>query len=193
MGNFVKEGVLFIPKRGNFFVKCSPMVESPYEVRKANEDTPIISCKNCGGDILKRRDFCPKCRSFVPKSEIPNDYYNDKKFYPSKRQIEKSLENSIKYPSENTKIPTNRFGEEEFTLFAFGKRAKEYGEFCKSCGLDEMPIEVPFNQDYVNNEKSGFATQVYLGNPKSSYENGAIVPQANGFHMDIHFRGIRFR
>lgn len=55
-------------------------------------------------------------------------------------QIEKALQNSVKFPRSkgHYKISTSRFGEDEITNFAFGKIAKQYGLFLKDVGFKEL-------------------------------------------------------
>jgi hypothetical protein len=101
-GNWVKEGFLYVPKKGKFLTKTSPImdnsVEATQEHRKGNE------------------------------------------FYLTDAQVESGLANSVKLKDRDFSIPTNRFGEDEVTAFAFGNSAKSYGNFLREAGIKEMPV-----------------------------------------------------
>jgi hypothetical protein len=53
-------------------------------------------------------------------------------------QLEDALYDSVEITDKS--IPTSRFAEEEITVYAFGKEAKDYGRFLKDAGIEEMPI-----------------------------------------------------
>lgn len=76
------------------------------------------------------------------------------KFYLSKEQVEKALADSVTI--SKTSIPTNRFGENEITNYAFGNIAKDYGLFLKDKGIKKMPIALS------NLEDRSFAKQVWF-------------------------------
>jgi hypothetical protein len=69
-----------------------------------------------------------------------------KEFYINEKQIEqlkKDVNNklAVKFPeTENYEIPTDRFGDDAITAFAFEKYAKDYGKFLKDAGINKMPI-----------------------------------------------------
>ena len=69
-----------------------------------------------------------------------------KEFYINEKQIEqlkKDVNNklAVKFPeTENYEIPTDRFGNDAITDFAFGKIAKDYGKFLNDAGINKMPI-----------------------------------------------------
>jgi hypothetical protein len=90
------------------------------------------------------------------------DRESRKIYIPIEKAIEKALVDSITFPATNTEIPTNRFGENELTVWAFGdsKKARAYGDFLKDAGIDKMPIRA-INQ-YNNNRKLPFVNQLWL-------------------------------
>lgn len=59
-------------------------------------------------------------------------------------------------------IPTNRFGEEELTLFLFEDMAKEYGDVLNDAGLPELSFPLELRSDYIS-QRSRFLRQVYHG------------------------------
>ena len=78
-----------------------------------------------------------------------------------------ALADSVDFPQQNMEIPTNRFGEDALTVFAFGgeTEARNYGEFLRQAGIKEMPVWAVSN-DYVNKQDKPFARQMwfwYLG------------------------------
>jgi hypothetical protein len=126
-GNWVKEGVLYIPNKGNKLVRNSPILYSAVEAVQAHRE--------------------------------------GKEFYPSKEAIEKALEDSINFSITNTEIPTNRFGENELTVWAFGlgdsKKAQAYGDFLKESGISKMPAW-SIDKNYVNEQSNPFARQLWF-------------------------------
>jgi hypothetical protein len=106
-GNWTKEAFLYIPKKGKFLTKNSPIMANAKEA---------TDCHRSG------RDF----------------YLNDS-------QVEESLSDSVVLSA--TSVPTNRFGENKITVYAFGDDAKKYGEFLREAGINEMPVWTSDLQD----------------------------------------------
>ena len=75
-------------------------------------------------------------------------------YYLTDKQVEEALADSVKLSAES--IPTNRLGENEITAYAFGNQAKQYGEFLKQAGIDEMPVWLTSIKD------KPFARQLWL-------------------------------
>ncbi|MBU1136606.1 MAG: hypothetical protein ABIG37_01360 [Nanoarchaeota archaeon] len=89
-----------------------------------------------------------------------------KEFYPTKTQIEKAVDSeSFELPRKNFTIPTNRFGEESLTVFAFEgeDNARKYGEFLKKVGINKMPIWL-VGSNYVNKQEKPFVRQLWFNN-----------------------------
>ena len=88
---------------------------------------------------------------------------NGEEFYPTRKQIEQSLEDSIDFPEEEIGIPTNRFGSEALTVYAFGGEieARAYGKFLRESGIKEMPVYA-VGKDYVNKQSQPFARQLWF-------------------------------
>jgi len=101
-GNWVKEGFLYIPNKGKFFTKNSPIMGFP--------------------------------------TEATNAHRNGREFYLTDEQIAIALINSLKLPNKDFSVPTNRFGKEEVTAYAFGNFAQDYGDFLREAGIKEMPV-----------------------------------------------------
>ena len=88
--------------------------------------------------------------------EATDCHRQEKDFYLTPEQVEKSLADSVEI--KDKKIPTNRFGENELTVYAFGEVAKQYGEFLKEAGIEEMPVRLADVQD------KPFARQLWFRN-----------------------------
>jgi len=103
-GNWVREGMIYIPKKGIYLTKNSPIMDSP--------------------------SFAVEC------------YSSRQEFYLTNKQVEKALNNAckIELTRKETRIPTSKFGEDELTVFAFGKQAKAYGELLNEAGFRYLPI-----------------------------------------------------
>lgn len=98
-GNWVSEDAIYVPNRGVFLTKKSPIMD--------NSERATQESRN--GD-----------------------------FYLTDEQVEKYLECAVKLINQS--IPTNRFGKNEITKYAFGETAEDYGNFLKENGIEKMPI-----------------------------------------------------
>jgi hypothetical protein len=99
--------------------------------------------------------------------EATQAHKSREEFYPSQNQIDQALVDSIDFPQENIKIPTDRLSEEALTVWAFGgeKEARTYGEFLREAGIKEMPVWL-VNKNRISRQNSPFARQIwfkYLG------------------------------
>lgn len=141
-GNWVREGVLYVPGKGKFLTKNSPIMAHPVKVTNAHRN---------------RTDF-----------------------YLTNRQVDSALEDSVELSLGE--IPTNRFGEDEITSFAFGKSAKVYGDFLKECGIISMSI------DTAGLRTKQFAGPLWfesVGNRSGFYGNDRDL------HGDYKLRGVK--
>ncbi len=118
-GNWIKEGFLYIPKKGKFLTKNSPVMDNSVEATQAHR--------------------------------------KGNEFYLTDTQVESGLANSVKLKDRDFSIPTNRFGDDEVTAFAFGNSAKPYGNFLREAGIKEMLVYM-----VDNIEDKPFARQAWL-------------------------------
>lgn len=81
-------------------------------------------------------------------------------FYISQEEVEQVLGSSIKIPY-NVKISTKEFEDNEITVFAFGDFAKQYGEFLREAGINEMPIWMA-DEAGVNKQENSFVRQLFF-------------------------------
>lgn len=112
-----------------------------------------------------------------------------KEFYPTEKQIERALRDSIEYPKEPIEIPTNRLDSEALTVWAFEgeDNARNYGKFLIESGIKKIPISV-VGKEYVNKQKKPFVRQIWFRNLNQSSElDGSLK---NLFVMN-RMRGIR--
>ena len=108
---------------------------------------------------------------------------NGSEFYLTDEQVEQSLASSVQFKDANS-IPTNRFAEDERTVFAFGESAGKYGEFLKEAKIAEMPVYL------ANVEKKSFARQAWLHRLDEGY--GSELDGGNwGLHFNDAVRGVR--
>ena len=56
-------------------------------------------------------------------------------------QVEECFADCVELKIKDRLIPTNRFGENEITRYAFGEYAESYGTFLRDNEIKEMPIE----------------------------------------------------
>ncbi len=116
-GNWVREGAIYVPKKGKFLTKNSPIMANAKEA---------TTCHRNGQD-----------------------------FYLTNEQVEEALADSVELSVAS--VPTNRFGDCDITVYAFGEDAKKYGEFLKQVGINEMPIWTTELQE------KPFVRQVWFG------------------------------
>lgn len=104
-GNWTREGFLYVPDRGVFLTRNSPIMANARKATKAHR--------------------------------------SGKGYYLTDTQVEQALGKNLvdSINITNTSIPTNRFGEDQTTLFVFGEEAESYGRFLKDEGkIEAMPV-----------------------------------------------------
>ena len=117
-GNWTREGVLYLNKKGIFLTKNSPIMANAKEA---------TACHRKGQE-----------------------------FYLTDEQVEEGLADSVKL--EPKEIPTNRFKDNEITVYAFGEDAEKYGQFLREeAGIKEMPVWL------ANIQEKPFARQMWFG------------------------------
>jgi len=90
-----------------------------------------------------------------------NAHENGNEYSPvHPEQVRMALGSSIEVPYDLKSVPTKKFGEEELTVFAFGKSAEEYGRFLDDSGIKRMPVRLP-NKYYVDKHEKAFVRQAW--------------------------------
>ncbi len=116
-----------------------------------------------------------------------HDNLSGKEYVPSADLIQSALEHSFKIPYKPLPVPTNRFGEEGLTHFAFEEVAQDYGLFLQEAAIYSMPVWV-LHEWMVNGYGAPFARQAYL----RCFDNWSGIIHSN---MDLDrpamVRGLR--
>jgi hypothetical protein len=107
--------------------------------------------------------------------EATSCHKSNQEYLLTDAQLEASLVDSVKLTSKE--IPTERFGENEITVYVFGDDAQEYGDFLKSAGITKMPIWL------ANNKAKPFARQMWF-----RYIKGRSGLDCNGRYLDYNGR-----
>ena len=97
------------------------------------------------------------------------------------KQVQRALEDSVEVT--NREIPTDRFGEDALTVYAFGKQAEVYGLFLKDANnIREMKILLP------NPEKEPFARQLWF---RYLDDRSDLLGTLRNLPFDNRMRGVR--
>jgi hypothetical protein len=90
----------------------------------------------------KGKFFAKSSLIIANPAEVTIAHKGGSEFYLTKEQVEQSLVNSLQIKGDDCfVIPTNRFGEDEFAVYAFGNSAKDYGYFLRQeANIEEMPV-----------------------------------------------------
>ena len=133
-GSYIKEGVLYVPDE-SLFIRNSPLLKQKLaqEARKAHRNSNEFYV----GDKLVKK--------YQEQAEA------DKKKEPAKRRV-LTLQKRGKF-----EIPTNRFKDEELTLWLFRDQAENYGKFLRNANINEMPVCL------TGNSLKNFANQLWFG------------------------------
>ena len=129
--------------------------------------------------------YLTKNSPIIDNAEKATDCHRkSNEFYLNEKQIKTSLKDAIKFPkTENYNIPTDKFGEDALTDFAFGKIAKDYGKFLKEAGIKEMPVYL------ANCSNKAFARQMWFRNVGRSVLDGDSRDLL--YYLNNWARGVR--
>ena len=133
-GSYVREGVLYVQNK-TLFIRNSPLLNQKL-AKKA------VQAHKSGNEFYVDNKLA---------EEYQEQTEQDKGKQPEKR---KTLAIS-KRGSFN--IPTNRFKDEELTLWFFKDQAESYGEFLRENNINKMPVYLS------GNNKKNFVNQVWFG------------------------------
>jgi len=200
---------IIIDVRPKVTVLSSAYTSVPFDIGKAELDLngfPIISGEeNVGLRIQEGKDssvsqngnwiredavYVPGKGAVLTKNppimenprEATEAHRNGKDFYPTDEQIEKALADCVKLEGGN--IPTNRFKDDERTVYLFGAHAQPYGDFLKDAKVTEMPVYLAGMQDKAFARKAWFAR---LG----SSDLSALYCYNRLLNYDNRVRGVR--
>jgi hypothetical protein len=131
-----------------------------YQIISLEENARLRIQKGADADISQNGNWTREGVLYLPDKRIlltknspiidfpdqaTNCHRNGKDFYLEREQIEKSLKDSIKI--KDTKIPTNRFNQNDLMVYALGDTAEAYGDFLSNLGINELKIWLTETQD----------------------------------------------
>ncbi len=129
-GSYAREGVVYVPGEGKILTRKSPALVSLKEAERATQSHS-------------------QGKEFSITSKKAGEYLEKAKDQKDKSAI---------LLTDTGAVPTNRFGEDERTVWLFGKQAESYGDFLQNAGITGM-------QSYLSDENSQeepFANQLWL-------------------------------
>lgn len=137
-GSYIQEGILYDAKATfPLFLSVSSILEHAIESTQANRDG----------------------KEYFPHEKTIETYRNqseeDIKENPQERRA------LIIHQTESFEIPTNRFNQEELTLWLFKVQAEEYGDYLREDGIKEMPVYL-VGKEFTKNQKKPFERQLWL-------------------------------
>ena len=127
-------------------------------------------------------------------SRKENYFLTDKKVYEQYKEQAEQDKNKILQERkvlilpkrENYEIPTNKFNENELTLFLFKDQAENYGNFLRENEISEMPVWL-LDKNYVNSKEGSILTQLWL----LDLGNWSVVVGYYGYFVyDCRVRGV---
>ncbi len=147
--------VIFLPENAQLRIKQGPR---SFLSRKGNWTREGVIYFSNGKPKLVRNSPI-----LYSAKEATQAHKSREEFYPSKEQIDQALVDSIDFPQENIKIPTDRLSEEALTVWAFGgeKEARAYGEFLRNSGIQKIPVWL-VNKNRISRQNRPFARQIWF-------------------------------
>ena len=132
--------------------------------------------------IPKKGAFLTRIPLIIENAREATQAHRERRVYLlTDAQVERTLEDSVKIKEEE-KIPTNTFGENEITNYAFGEYSERYGQFLKEAGIKEMPIWLADLKD------KPFATQMWF---RSLIDSSVLYGAGKDLHDDRRLRGVK--
>jgi len=113
-GHIVREAFIYVPKKGVYLTKESPIIKYPEEARHCKQEP-----KESGVYVTK---------FFLTDGQVEEALADSVRIRMSKKQSSGTMQ-------RGTKISTGRFKENEITTYLFGKYAYEYGYFLEGRGI----------------------------------------------------------
>lgn len=111
-----------------------------------------------------------------------DDFYSNAGLNLTNEQVEKALEVAVKL--NKSSIPTRRLGEDEVTVFAFGKDAEEFGQFLINLGVDQMKFY--YQHSFGKRDRNpAFARQVSMMPLKTYGTNEDYINNTPDFQATI--------
>ncbi|MBS3081204.1 hypothetical protein J4221_07065 [Candidatus Pacearchaeota archaeon] len=115
--------------------------------------------------------------------EATQAHRNGEDFYLNENQVEECLADCVELTSES--VPTNRFGENEITIYAFGEHTEDYGKLLREYGIKEMPVWLAGIRD------KPFARKVWFVRLGDNYRSDLHCGIRVLYGDDDRVRGVR--
>lgn len=150
--------------------KGQRIITLPENARLRIQEGPNSQVSQYGNYTKEGFIYRPKDKSLFVKrspvldnpSEATESHRNSEEFFPTEDQIERAkASGSYELPDKDFSIPTDRFSEDPFTVFALEDTAGEYGLFLKENGINEMPVRLVGGKDVTQQDKP-FARQLWF-------------------------------
>jgi hypothetical protein len=170
---------------------------------KANDSWKNSSLCTTGSYVREGSLFVPNAddkRIWLRESLVlqnPTDavkaHKNGNEYVPKNFKVGEYLEQIGKdnyfIVSDVSSIPTDRFGEDARTVWAFKDQAKEYGTFLKESGINAINIWM-YNTDdkHINSQSGPFANQLWL---LRLDDNSDIIGGNRDLSCNNRVRGVR--
>ena len=88
---------------------------------------------------------------------------NGSEFFITEKEAEKYASQKDSFVIEDfSPVPTNRFGEDERTVWLFGDQAQNYGQLLNDNKISAMPFSFD-GANHITNQKKPYANQLWLG------------------------------
>jgi len=158
-GSYIREGVIYIPNKQNnrILVRNSLILKNPEKAVQVHR----------------------KGEEYLISKKLANEFLEYAK--DSKNDSAKII------LSNRSSIPTNRFGEDQTTVWLFNDIAKEYCLFLKDRGINEISLSFDSNE-YIAKQKSPYANQLWFWN--LGFGSG-FLGCGRGLYVDNRVRGVR--
>lgn len=113
--------------------------------------------------ILLRESLVLKNPSAAVEAHRKNQEYSLGQDFSVEAYLESLPEGSYLIIDDLSRLPTNRFGEDERAIWLFGKHAGDYGLFLKEAGVESTGFYLYTDNDsYVDVQENPFANQLWL-------------------------------
>jgi len=163
-GSYVNETGIYNPNRETILDRNSPILNSD-------------SARDATSYHKERKEFPVVSSNYLIK-------INEER---NKRPEEKSI---LVIPHRNNfEIPSNRFNEDEITLWLFRDIASEYGNFLSDNGVSGFSLEL-INSKYVDDNRNSFVRHLHLSYDKKERKQ-TLVGKDFYFNSCNNLRGFK--
>lgn len=162
-GSRIREALIYAPEQYPLLLRESPLIK-PQLARNATN-----ACRKGNEPYLD----VTMVKTFTNQAE------EDASKPPQERRVLRFTK------TRPYKIPTNRFTDEEVTLFLFKDVAADYGRFLASNGLEKIPVWLA-DKSYVNQHATPFVRQLWFR--RSGFGDISLIRPYIGESLDYSAR-----